>query len=197
MMARIDGRREHARAVDRPLEEGEEAEGVLEERIDGGPEEWDHHENAPEPVDHARDGREQFDEEGHRPPHPHRRKLGQEDRHAERERHRDDEGQGGGDHGAENERQRPELPADRIPFARGEEAEPKLPNGQSRAGPELPDQEGQQHRNGQGGHGEQSLEDAVADPGAGQRRTGRGGWGSHGARTYRANVGEPSRLCNG
>ena len=47
------------------------------------------HEDAPQPVDDARNRREQVDEKRHRLPEPARRELGEEERDADRERRRE------------------------------------------------------------------------------------------------------------
>ena len=72
------------------------------------------HEQAPEAVDHAGNGRQHFHEEGAGPPQPAGSDLRQEGRRADAQRHGDQHGDGRGDHRAVDEGQGPELAVGRL-----------------------------------------------------------------------------------
>src|SRR5439155_13287932 len=133
-----DARREHRGTVDRPLEEGEEAQRGPEKRERRLPEDRDQEVDPPEAVHHARNGGEELDHEGDRAPDRGGRELGKEDRHAERERYREEESQEGREQRAEDERQRAELIRDRVPGGGSEEAGPELADRELRPPHQLP-----------------------------------------------------------
>ena len=123
------------------------------------------HEQSPDAVDDRGHGGEQLDGDADGTLEPHRRELGQEDGDAEADRDGEQQREEGGDQGAVDRRERPELVGDRVPDLAGEEGE--LEMRQRRPGAEQqrerhPAQEQEHEQSGRlRGRAEQALAQAL------------------------------------
>ena len=111
-----DAGREHRGAVDRALEDRQEAQRLAQEGEDAGLEHRDQDEDAPEAVDHARNRGEQLDQRW-RPASRIRSGANSVriDRHAEGERHGEQQREERGEQRPEDQREGAELLGDRVP----------------------------------------------------------------------------------
>ena len=87
------------------------------------------HQDAPQAVDHRRDGGQQVDEVRDRDPPPLRRQFGDEQGQAEADRDGDHQGDDRHDQRPVDERLGPEVAGGRIPPSRGDEAEALVAEG--------------------------------------------------------------------
>ncbi len=164
---------EHADAVGRPGEHPVESRHGTEEGDDAGLDVGLHErgedEQAPDAVDDGRDAGEQLDGDADRLAQRLRAELAEEDGDAEPDGDGDGHGDDRRDHRAEDGSARPVLVGDRVPRFGPQEPEAELLRRRDRADHEGDDDAAEQHQHG-GGRGEgQAVEDAVADPKAGER----------------------------
>ncbi len=130
------------------------------------PDEREEDEDPPQPVDHARNRRQEIDEEADGLPEPARREVREKERDADRQRRREHEGNGGADERAVDGARRAEHLAHRIPRAGREERDAEACQGGPPRDPDLERDGHQQQRNAQSEEGDRTLVDAITDRGA-------------------------------
>ena len=131
MMARMIPAASMPISVRRAFEEASPAQGLRQERLDVSAQERHQDEHRPEPVNHAGNGSQQFDEEREWPAQCLGAHLGREDGNANRQRNRDDQRQQRRNQRPVNERKSAELLAYRIPVAAAKNLEAKRMPGES------------------------------------------------------------------
>ena len=145
-----------------PEKIGQEAEHVLEPGLEVISNPRAENEDPPEAEHDARDRREQLHHRGYRRRELLGGDLGEEEGNRDRERRRDREGDQGRDHRSVDEDERPEGLRDRIPGVGPDEAEPEVLDCGPSEVEDLPRDEPQEHRRGQGGRDGDALEEDVA-----------------------------------
>ena len=146
-------------------EERDEPERPLQERLDVVGDDGAHDEDAPEPDDDARDGREHLDERPHRASEPAGRELGQEERDRDRERAGDQERPDRRHGGAEEERGRAEhLTRSRVPRLRGQEVQAEVVDRRQGLVGHLPGDEEEERDRGERGRKREAVEGYVSGP---------------------------------
>ena len=143
-------------------EERDEAERVVQRRLDMVREERAEHEDPPQSEDDARDRGEQLDERPDNAAHPTRSQLAEIQADRDRERCRHNQSDQGADCGAVDEGKRAEDVLDRVPRAAGDEAESEGVERVPRQLEDLPDDRANENQAREGrSHGD-AVESEVA-----------------------------------
>ena len=164
------------RALEQHADQRHVAERVGQHRLHVLGHERHDDEEAPHAVDDRRHRRQQLDRGADRPAQPVRRHLGQVERNPEGQRHRHDQGDDGGDDGAEHRHPGAEDVLHRIPVGIDQEEEAEGAEARQPADEQRDDDGAEQHQHEQPGGKRETPEDAVAHRG-GVRATARGGRG--------------------
>ena len=120
-----EGCGEQADVGGRPGERRDEPKVLVQEGLDVRLQKRPHHEDAPQPEDDARDGRQQLDQRSHGCPQRARSELAQKEPDGDRHGHGDDERDQRRHQRAPDQVESAVLVGDGVPLARGEEPEPE------------------------------------------------------------------------
>jgi hypothetical protein len=160
-----DAGREQILADRRALEERADhrhrAQRVAQGRLDRRTHPGRQHEEGPQAIDDAGDGRQHLDQEGDRPAHPARRVLDQVERRADADRRRQQQADERGHQRAVDEGGRPELLEDRVPGGAEEEADAVAEQRLAAVEEEQQDDREQGDDRPQGDHPGRALEETV------------------------------------